>query len=169
MKYLGQRNWAYNLYTLLMRLALAAVIFPFGANKLFGWFGGTGGDHPMVASIFQHFNLPESLATPVAIGFIVVAALLFLGFLPRIAALAVLVLAVAAMVIPGKDGLLGWYTTMQGEGMQFYLLMAVMAFTLVITGAGAIRIGSLFKNPFSRGRSSRDYPKEPYPKEPARA
>jgi putative oxidoreductase len=165
MKFIGQRHWLFNLYTLLMRLVLAIVIFPYGAQKVFGWFGSSY--NLMTDRFMQWSNIPNAMGDLIAWAVMIAAVLLVLGFFTRIAALALAILAVVAILVPAAGGsFMSWYSTQQGEGVEFFLLVATIATVLCMTGAGGIRVGSLFKNPFSRSSGS-SAPKQP--RQPAMA
>ncbi len=161
MKFIGQRNWLFNLYTLLMRLILAIVIFPYGAQKLFGWFGN--GYNLLTDRFMQWSNIPNVTADLIAWIIVIAAVLLVIGFFTRIAALVLALLAAVAILVPAQGGsFMSWYSTQQGEGVEFFLLVATIAIVLCMTGAGGLRVGSLFKNPFSRSsRSSAPKPRQP--------
>jgi putative oxidoreductase len=122
-----------------LRLGLGTVFFAHGAQKLLGWFGGEGWD----ASV--RF-LGSVVAAPIAPWVIVIeffgSLLLLLGFLTRIAALAVsaVMLGAIAYVHAPNGFFMNWAGNQAGEGYEFHLLVIAMALALVIRGAGSASV-----------------------------
>src|SRR5262245_27564746 len=120
---------------LLLRLALAIVIFPHGAQKALGWFGGHGFKGTMA-----HF----SKGFPAPLGFLAITAEflgplgLALGLLTRLAAFGIAcVMVVAVLTTHTQHGFfMNWTGTQKGEGFEFHLLVLGIAFALIIGGAG---------------------------------
>ena len=121
----------------IIRLMLGLVMFPHGAQKMLGWFGGHGFSGTM--GFFTHQGIPASLA------FLAIAAEFFgglgliLGFLSRIAAFGVLCnMAVAVLTVHFHNGFfMNWAGTNKGEGFEYHLLAIAMALAVMIGGAGA--------------------------------
>lgn len=120
------------------RLVLAAVIFPHGAQKLFGWFGGPGFDGVMG-------YLTGSVGLPAPVAFLVVMAeslgalALAAGAVTRVAAFgiaAVMVGAVLTAHLP-YGFFMNWNGTQGGEGFEFHLLALALALPLIVRGGGA--------------------------------
>lgn len=126
---------------LALRLTLAAVIFPHGAQKLLGWFGGAGFEGTM-----QFFTGPMGL--PAIVALLVVVAEFFgpialaLGLLTRFAALAIGAVMVGAMVTTHLEFgfFMNWFGDKAGEGFEYHLLALGMALALVIGGGGALAL-----------------------------
>src|SRR5438309_414164 len=80
----------------ILRIALAIVFFPHGAQKVFGWYGGNGFSATMAG--FEHMGIPAIFA------FLAIAAEfagslgLFLGLLGRVAAAGILANMLVAIV-----------------------------------------------------------------------
>ncbi len=122
---------------LAIRLMLGLVVFPHGAQKMFGWFGGYGFEGTM-----GYFT--DTMELPWLIGFLVI-------ILESFGAIA-LIVGVAARIIAGSYILLGfgimvtshiqhgffmnWFGQLQGEGYEYFLLWIGMAISLTITGGG---------------------------------
>ncbi len=125
------------------RLALAIVIFPHGAQKALGWFGGGG-----PASAIQGFS---TMGIPTILGVLAIIAEfagsigLALGCLTRIAAFGILCnMVVAGTLVSSRNGFwMNWYGKQQGEGFEFHILAAGLALSAVIRGAGAFSIDRL--------------------------
>jgi putative oxidoreductase len=126
---------------LIVRLALGAVIFPHGAQKLLGWFGGHG-----FADTMQFFT--GQLRLPAAVVLLVVlaesfgAVALITGFLGRVGALGVLCVMLGAIfkVHLPNGFFMNWYGTQQGEGIEYHLLAIGMALAVMIKGSGSLSI-----------------------------
>ena len=133
---------------LLVRLALGVVIFPHGAQKLLGWFGGHG-----YAATMQ--GLGQML--PAAIVFLVIvieffgALGLILGLLGRVAALGVLAVMLGAIfTVHLPNGFfMNWSGQQAGEGYEYHILAAGMALAVLIKGSGSLSVDRAMsdKNP----------------------
>jgi putative oxidoreductase len=130
---------------LVIRLALGAIFFAHGAQKVFGWFGGRG----LSATIagFRQMNIPAAATVLAACiecfgGFAVL-----LGFLTRPAALGLIVVMLVAIAkVHAPHGFfLNWSMTQgKGHGYEFNLALIAMALALLIGGGGALSIDRLF-------------------------
>ena len=102
--------------TFILRLLLAVVFFPHGAQKVFGWFGGYGFDGTMTM-FTQKMGIPAFLAFLAIMAESAGAAALFLGFLTRIAAFGILTnMAVAVLMVHLKNGFfMNWAGKYQEE------------------------------------------------------
>ncbi len=126
---------------LVLRLALGIMIFPHGAQKLLGLFGGYGYKGTM-----GYFT--KTLGVPY--GFAVLAILaeffgglgLILGLFGRVAALGVGAnMVVAALMAHRQNGFfMNWTGQQKGEGYEFHLLAAAMAVAILILGSGAFSV-----------------------------
>ena len=120
---------------LILRWTLAIVIFPHGAQKMLGWFGGYGfkgtmayfgGKFPAplgLLAILAEFAGPFGLA---------------IGFLTRVAAFGIAcVMVVAVLTTHTPHGFfMNWSGNQKGEGFEFHLLVLGIALALMIGGAG---------------------------------
>jgi putative oxidoreductase len=129
---------------LIARLALAIVLFPHGAQKVLGWWGGHG-----YAATLQNFTEKMQIPTPLAIAAIitefVAPLLLALGLFSRIAALAVgTLISVAAVKVHLANGFfMNWSGKQPGEGYEYHILYAALALVVLIQGAGKFSLDSL--------------------------
>lgn len=125
-----------SLVPLVLRLTLAIVMFPHGAQKALGWFGGHG--------LQGTLGFFRSLGIPLPLGLLVVAAEflgsigLAFGLLTRLAAFGIACVMVGAIVTTHlKHGFfMNWYGTQKGEGYEYHLLALGIAIALIIGGAG---------------------------------
>ena len=102
---------------LILRVALGAVMFPHGAQKLLGWFGGPGFSHAM-AGFSSQMHIPAAIAHLVIIGESFGAVGLVLGFFSRIAAFGILcnMLGAVAPVHWHNGFSMNWSGKQAGEG-----------------------------------------------------
>jgi putative oxidoreductase len=128
---------------LVLRLTLAVVMFPHGAQKLLGWFGGHGFRGTM--AFFTKSGIPAPLAFLAIMAEFLGPIGLALGLLTRVAALGLgVVMLVAALTVHGKHGFfMNWYGTQPGEGYEYHLLALGIALALVIGGGGAWSLDAL--------------------------
>ena len=133
-----------NFVLFVARLILAVVIFPHGAQKLLGWFGGNGFSGTI--GFFTH-----SMRLPWLIGFLVIVTEslgslgLLVGFATRLSALGLMAVMIGAILTSHKQHgfFMNWFGNQQGEGYEYHLLIIGLALALVIGGAGAWSIDSL--------------------------
>ena len=130
-----------SLSALILRLALGAVMFPHGAQKALGLFGGKGLKET-VAGMSGAFGLSPTLVYLVIAGEFLGAIGLVLGFLGRLAALGILaVMAGAVYLAHYQHGFfMNWYGNQQGEGFEYHILAGAMALALVFLGSGALSV-----------------------------
>lgn len=121
---------------LVARLFLAVVIFPHGAQKVLGWFGGYG-----LSGTLKFFNETFHISTPLALlafaaEFLAPLALLA-GFGSRLAAMSIAVTMVVAMKFHLANGFfMNWFGNQKGEGIEYHLLMIGLALVVIIQGGG---------------------------------
>jgi putative oxidoreductase len=126
-------NWA----ALIARLALALVVFPHGAQKLFGWFGGNGFQGTM-GYLTTQAGLPYAIALLVILIESIAALMVFLGLATRVAALGIFGLfAIIAVQFHSSNGFfMNWFGNQPGEGLEYFIILLGLALTLIITGGG---------------------------------
>jgi putative oxidoreductase len=132
------------------RLFLAVVMFPHGAQKLLGWFGGYGFEGTMNFFTQQmHIPAPLALLAVTAEFFGPIALVLGLG--TRLAAFGIgTTIAVAGLTVALPHGFfMNWFGTQKGEGVEYHLLMIGLALVLVIQGAGRFALDSLVARRFA--------------------
>lgn len=122
---------------LILRLTLGMVIFPHGAQKLLGWYGGFGFSGTM-GFFTETMHLPWLIAFLVIVGESFGSVALLLGFLTRFTSASLAVIMVGAIVtthIP-HGFFMNWFGKQQGEGYEYHLLVIGIAVALLVTGAG---------------------------------
>jgi putative oxidoreductase len=120
-----------------LRVLLGIVIFPHGAQKLLGWFGG-GGFTASMRWFESSFHIPTIFALLAILAESVGAVALIAGFFTRIAALAISVnMLVAVALVHGKVGFfMNWGGTAKGEGFEYHILAVAIGVALMIRGGG---------------------------------
>jgi putative oxidoreductase len=122
---------------LILRLTLGLVIFPHGAQKLLGWYGGFGFDGTM-AFFTQQMGMPWLIAFLVIMGESVGSVVLLAGLLTRFtaASMGVIMLGAITMVHLPHGFFMNWFGKQQGEGYEYHLLVIGIVAALLVTGAG---------------------------------
>ncbi len=128
----------------LLRVVLGIVVFPHGAQKLLGWFGGFGFSGTM-GFLTQQMHIPAPLALLVFGAEFFGALGVFFGFLGRIAAFGIAVdFTVVALMAHLPNGFFMNFSGQQkGEGVEFFILAVAIAIAIVIRGSGAWSIDRL--------------------------
>ncbi len=122
---------------LILRILLALVVFPHGAQKLFGLFGGYG-----FTGTMRYFT--EIVGIPWVVGFLVIlletigALLLASGLATRLLAFLYTLLGMGIMIISHLQNgfFMNWYGNQAGEGIEYFILWLAISVTLVISGGG---------------------------------
>ena len=121
----------------ILRVGLGAVIFPHGAQKLLGWYGGFGFAGTM-GFFTEQMHLPWLVAFLVIMGESLGSLGLIAGFLTRFTALSLAVIMVGAVVTTHLPNgfFMNWSGKQAGEGFEYHLLVITMSVVLLVTGAG---------------------------------
>lgn len=124
-----------------LRLALAVVMFPHGAQKVLGWFGGGGFDGTM-AFFTNQMGIPTLFAFLAILAEFGGSLALALGFLSRLSAFGVFcVMAVATFLVHLPNGFfMNWQGTQAGEGYEFHLLAMALSIAVIVRGGGAFSV-----------------------------
>jgi putative oxidoreductase len=127
-----------------LRVALGAVMFPHGAQKLLGWFGGYG-FHGTMGFLTGTAGLPAPLALLVIISEFFGSIALVLGLFSRAAAVGVIsVMIGAVLTVHLPNGFfMNWTGQQAGEGFEYHLLAIAMAVAILIQGSGRYSLDRL--------------------------
>jgi putative oxidoreductase len=122
---------------LILRLTLGLVMFPHGAQKLLGWYGGFGFSGTM-GFFTETMHLPWLIAFLVIIGESFGSVALLAGLLTRFTAASLAVIMVGAIVTTHLPNgfFMNWFGKQAGEGYEYHLLVIGISLALLITGAG---------------------------------
>lgn len=123
--------------TFVLRLTLALVIFPHGAQKVLGWFGGYG-----FSDTLGYFT--GTLGVPALAAVLVFAAELLgpiglaLGAFSRVAAAGMVAVMTGAILLAHLPNgfFMNWTGAQAGEGYEYHLLVIGMSIALVLAGSG---------------------------------
>src|SRR5687768_14709329 len=112
----------------IQRALLGAVMFPHGAQKLLGWFGGYGFDGTM-KFLTDTVHLPSPIALLVILAESIGALLLIVGLGTRLAALGISAVMVGAVLTShGSVGFfMNWFGNQTGEGYEYHLLALALS------------------------------------------
>ncbi len=126
---------------LLLRLTLAVVIFPHGAQKVLGSFGGYGWTGTM-GYLTGTIGLPTPVAALVMLIEFLAPLALLVGFCTRFAALGIAAVMVGAIetVHQGNGFFMNWTGKQAGEGFEYHLLAIGIALALIVAGAGRLSV-----------------------------
>ena len=142
MKKLFQTNDA--IAPLILRILLATVMFPHGAQKVLGCFGGHG-----FSATMKFFT--EGAHIPAPFAFLAILAefggsiALFFGLLTRISAFGIgTVMVVAIFKVHAANGLfMNWTGQQAGEGFEYHILALAIVLALLLQGGGKAALDSL--------------------------
>jgi putative oxidoreductase len=125
------------LSSLALRITLGIVMFPHGAQKLLGWYGGFGFSGTM-GFFTQQMGLPWIVAFLIIIGESLGSLGLIAGFLTRVAAFGVLLIMIGAIaLVHWPHGFfMNWSGKQAGEGYEYHLLAIGISLVLLIYGGG---------------------------------
>jgi putative oxidoreductase len=123
----------------IVRLTVALVLFPHGAQHVLGWFGGYGfqGTYGWMTGTL---GFPPVLAAVALVTEISAPFALLLGAGGRVAALGVIGLMLGALSTHVANGFfMNWFGTLPAgsEGFEYHLLMIALAGVVAVRGSGA--------------------------------
>lgn len=137
------KDWA----GLIVRFTLGLILFPHGAQKLLGRFGGYGFNGTM-----DFFT--GTVHLPWIIGFLVIiieffgALALIAGFASRIWAALILILFIGIIFTShlANGFFMNWFGNQKGEGYEFALLMIGLSLAIMVKGGGKFSVDRLINN-----------------------
>ena len=125
---------------LIVRVFLGLVMFPHGAQKMLGWFGGQGFGPTLQG--MTSMGLPAAIVLLVMIAEFFGSLGLITGFLGRVAAFGIFcVMAGAILTVHLQNGFfMNWMGSQKGEGFEYHLLAIGMAIAVMVKGSGRFSI-----------------------------
>ncbi len=122
---------------LILRLTLGLVIFPHGAQKLLGWYGGFGFDGTL-GFFTEKMGIPWLIAFLIIMGESFGSLGLLVGFLTRFSAASIGVIMLGAItLVHWPNGFfMNWFGKQAGEGYEYHLLVLGIGIALTVIGAG---------------------------------
>jgi putative oxidoreductase len=141
---------------LVLRVMLGIVMFPHGAQKLLGWFGGFGFAGTM-GFFTEQMHIPAVLALLVILAESIGAVGLVLGFLSRVAAFGMACVMVGAIwLVHWPNGLfMNWSGKQAGEGFEYHLLVIAISLALMIIGSGKWSVDGIIAGEMKNETKSR--------------
>jgi len=148
---MNAKKWILNLFatnrdggSLIIRVTLGLVMFPHGAQKLFGWFGGYGLSGTM-GFFTEQLGIPALLAMLVILAESLGSLALLAGVLTRFAAVGIgASMTSAILMVHASNGFfMNWYGAQNGEGYEYHLLVIGMALALLVRGGGRYAVDTL--------------------------
>ncbi|MCK5941681.1 MAG: DoxX family protein [Planctomycetes bacterium] len=120
-----------------LRATLALVMFPHGAQKVFGWFGGYGWSGTM-GFLTEQIGMPSFAAAGVMLLELLGPVLLLAGLGTRAVALgfAGIMLGAITTVHAANGFFMNWSGQQAGEGYEYHLLVLGASLALVFAGGG---------------------------------
>ena len=142
MKYLFQTNASFSYWV--PRVILGCVMFPHGAQKLFGWFDGFGFTNTMTY-FTETAGLPWIIAFLIIMGESLGSIGLIVGFFTRLSAFGLICIMVGAIItVHIPNGLfMNWFGKQAGEGFEYHLLVIGISIPLLISGGGKYSVDGL--------------------------
>ena len=131
---------------LLLRLALGAIFFAHGAQKVMGWWGGPGIE--VFAQHVMSMGMPHFMAYVAAYAELLGGVAVIIGFLTRLACLGLASnMAVAIWKVHLANGFfLNWFLVPgKGHGFEYAMALMAMSLCLLFTGAGKISIDGFIR------------------------
>lgn len=119
-------------------------MFPHGAQKVLGWFGGHGFSATM-NSFTTQMHIPALFAFLAIAAEFAGAIGLVVGFLSRICAFGIAMnMLVAILMVHGANGFfINWSGQKKAEGYEYHLLALGLALIVILAGGGKWSIDSL--------------------------
>ncbi len=128
--------------TLFLRFGLAICIFPHGAQKLLGWFGGVGYEASM-DYLVNTAEFPTILAILAILSEFFGPIALLLGLCTRLAAFGITcTLAIAGWTHKEIGFFMNWFGNQNGEGFEYHILTVSIGIALFLLGGGAWSLDS---------------------------
>ena len=125
----------------ILRIVLGVVMFPHGAQKLLGWFGGYGYAGTM-QFLTQNLKIPAVFALLAIVAEFFGALGLIFGVGTRIAALGIGTVMIVAVFTShiGNGFFMNWAGNLKGEGFEYHILAGGIALALLVAGGGRYSI-----------------------------
>ncbi|TGK34511.1 DoxX family protein [Leptospira gomenensis] len=131
--------------SLILRAVAGIVMFPHGAQKLLGWFGGYGFEGTM--GYLVGIGIPTPFAFLVIIAEFFGSIGLILGLFTRLSAFGVGSVMIGATLISHTEHgfFMNWAGTQKGEGYEFHLLLMAISLVLIVKGGGKASLDSMIE------------------------
>ena len=122
-----------------LRIIAGLIIFPYGMQKLFPWFGGWGIKKTLKQLTLK--KIPTFIAWLVIVGQSFGSIALVAGFLGRIAAGGLFIIFTGALIVHLPDGwAMNWFGEKKGEGIEYHVMLLSLLLIVIVRGSGAMSI-----------------------------
>jgi len=136
-----------------LRIVAGIVIFPYGMQKLLGWFDGVGIEGTLEQMTVR--KIPRFIAWLIIIGQSLGSIALIFGFLGRIAAGGLFIIFTGALIVHLPDGWsMNWFGTKNGEGIEYHVLLLSLLLIIIVKGSGGMSIDSWLLGILSENRTA---------------
>ena len=128
---------------LFLRIVAGIIIFPYGMQKLFGWFDDLGGGVGIKETLAQmgKRKIPPGIGWLVILGQSFGSIALICGCLGRVAAAGNFIIFTGGLVVHWSDGwAMNWRNKKKGEGIEYFIMLLSILLVIVIRGSGPLSI-----------------------------
>lgn len=138
---------------LITRLTIAVVLFPHGAQKLLGWWGGHGFAATMTY-LTETVKLPYFIGVAVVLIEFLCPLFLLVGLGTRICSFLVLgVMTGVVITVQYHYFFMNWFGNQTGEGAEFFLLMIGLCLVSIFNGSNKFSLDRLIFQKYLRLRA----------------
>lgn len=126
-----------------LRVIGGVIIFPYGMQKLFGWFENLGGGVGIRETIVQMSakKIPKVIAWLIIIAQSIGSIALIIGCFGRIAAVGNFIIFLGALIVHAPHGwTMNWLGKKRGEGIEYFIMLLSILMVIIVKGSGAISI-----------------------------
>ncbi len=122
-----------------LRTIAGIIIFPYGMQKLLGWFDGIGIKGTLEQRTVR--KILQFIGWLIIIGQSLGSIALIFGFLGRIAAGGLFIIFIGALIVHFPDGwAMNWFGRKNGEGIEYHVLLLSLLLIVIVRGSGAMSI-----------------------------
>jgi putative oxidoreductase len=122
-----------------LRIIAGLIVFPYGMQKLFPWFGGWGIKKTLKQLTLK--KIPTFIAWLIIVGQSFGSIALLAGFLGRIAAGGLFIIFTGALIVHLPDGwTMNWFGEKKGEGIEYHVMLLSLLLIVIVRGSGAMSI-----------------------------
>lgn len=130
---------------MVIRLTIGLIMFPHGAQKVFGWFGGPG--YTLEMGYFMGtLHLPWLVYILVIVIEFLGAISLIIGFASRLWSIAMIILFIGIIFTGGHADngfFMNWFGSQKGEGYEYHLLAIGLLIATLVNGSGKYSIDGI--------------------------
>ena len=135
-----------NLVGIILRVTIGLIMFPHGAQKMFGLFGGYG-FKATTAFLTQTVGLPWLIAVLIILVEAVGSLCLIAGFGSRLWAVLLFAVMIGAISTTcyANGFFMNWSGNQKGEGFEYHLLVIGLCMAVFVSGSGRYSLDQLFR------------------------